>query len=127
VRDVRYEFVGDGIGYRHEASYYKELTMNKPEHHIFVCASFRVGGEPKGICYKKGSVNLLQYLETEINDRGLENIVVSSSGCLKFCDKGPVMVVYPEADWYGEVTESAIDEILDALEAGTKAEKYLIK
>ena len=101
--------------------------MNKPKHHIFVCASFRVNGEPKGICYKKGSVNLLQYLETEINDRGIDYISVSSTSCLKYCDKGPVMIVYPEADWYGEVDESAIDEILDALESGSKADKYLIK
>jgi (2Fe-2S) ferredoxin len=100
--------------------------MNKPKHHIFVCASFRVSGEPKGICFKKGAAGLLQYLETEINDRGLDNITVSSTGCLKLCDNGPVMIIYPESDWYGNVDEGAIDEILDALESGNKAEKYLI-
>lgn len=100
--------------------------MNKPEKHILVCASFRVAGAAQGVCNKKGAVNLLQHLETELNDRGMDQYLVSSTGCLKMCTKGPVMVVYPEGDWYGEVNESAIDEILDAFEAGKKAEKYLI-
>lgn len=33
--------------------------MEKPEHHIFVCASFRADGDGKGVCKKKGSVDLL--------------------------------------------------------------------
>ena len=41
--------------------------MEKPEKHIFVCASYRVTGAPQGVCHKKGSINLLQYLETEID------------------------------------------------------------
>lgn len=36
------------------------------------------------------------------------------------------MVIYPENSWYGEITESKIDEILDALEEGKAVEKYLI-
>jgi (2Fe-2S) ferredoxin len=101
----------------------KELDMNKPRHHIFVCASFNLGA----VCKNKGPVDLVNYLETEINDRGLENITVSSSKCQDYSEKGPVIIVYPESDWYGEVNESAIDEILDAIESGNRAEKYLIK
>jgi (2Fe-2S) ferredoxin len=100
--------------------------MNKPKHHILVCASFRVAGEAKGICNKKGAVGLLQYIETEINDRGIDSILVSSTGCLKLCDNGPVMVVYPEGWWYGNVNEGAVDEILDAIEEDKPCEKYLI-
>jgi len=100
--------------------------MNKPKKHIMVCASFRVSGDPQGICHKKGSVALLPYLESELNDRDMNDYMVSSTGCLKMCEKGPVMVVYPDGDWYGNITESAIDEILDAWEDGSKAEQYLI-
>ena len=38
--------------------------MQKPTHHILVCASFRVGGESKGMCFKKDSAQLLPYIET---------------------------------------------------------------
>lgn len=101
--------------------------MKKPEHHIFVCGSFRVSGDPQGICHKKGSMGLLQYLENELSDRGLANVSVSSTGCLKVCDRGPAMVIYPGNWWYGGIeSESAIDDILDALENGEQAEKYIL-
>lgn len=98
--------------------------MDKPQHHILVCASFRVAGEAKGACYRKEAVSLLQYLETEIIDRNLD-ARVSSTGCLKQCEHGPVMVVYPEGKWYGEVTEDRIDEILDAIGENRIAEGAL--
>lgn len=99
--------------------------MEKPDYHFLVCLSFR-GLEPKGKCVKKGSLDLLQYLETESADRGL-SAMVSSTGCMKACDEGPVLVVYPQGQWYGRVeTEEAIDEILDAVEAGEVCETYLL-
>jgi (2Fe-2S) ferredoxin len=101
--------------------------MQKPSRHIFVCASFRVSGEPQGFCHKKGSTSLLQYLETELSDRGMTDVQVSSTGCLRVCERGPALVVYPEKWWYGKIDgEAAIDTILDALEEGKPAEAYLI-
>ncbi|HEX3020338.1 MAG TPA: (2Fe-2S) ferredoxin domain-containing protein [Chitinispirillaceae bacterium] len=100
--------------------------MKKPAHHIFVCASFRMSGAPQGVCSKKGAGSLLQYLETELSDRGLQDVNVSMTGCLKVCDKGPVMVVYPEGYWYGEVNEEKVDAILDALENGESVDEYRI-
>jgi len=99
--------------------------MQKPDHHIFVCASFR-GTEAKGKCIKKESLQLIPYLQEELADRGL-NAMVSSTGCLNLCEEGPVMVIYPQAYWYRGVTgEDDVNEILDALEAGQPAEKYLL-
>ena len=99
--------------------------MNKPDYHIFVCASFR-GTEAKGKCIRKESLRLIPYLEEELADRGL-NAMVSSTGCLKLCEEGPVMIIYPPGYWYREVTsEEVVDEILDALEDGKAAESYLL-
>ena len=101
--------------------------MEKSTHHILVCASFRPNGDPKGKCHRKNSVEFLSYIENEIIDRGLENVIVSSTCCLKLCDEGPVMVIYSENTWYGHVEfEDAIDEILDSLEAGNIVEAYLL-
>lgn len=99
--------------------------MPKPQYHIMVCNSFRLQGEPQGVCNKKGAVELLQYLEEEVINRGID-AQVSSTGCLKVCDRGPAMVIYPAGWWYGKVTEDMLDEILDALEEGNPAEDYLI-
>lgn len=99
--------------------------MEKPKHHIFVCASFRVAGEAKGVCHRKESGSLLQYLQSELSDRNLDNVMVSSTGCLNLCEHGPIMVVYPENHWYGEVDEEKIDGILDALHEGQPANGLL--
>jgi (2Fe-2S) ferredoxin len=99
--------------------------MQKPDHHIFVCASFR-GLEAKGKCIKKDSMQLIAYMQEELADRGL-NVMVSSTGCLNLCEEGPVVIVYPQGIWYRDVSsEDAVDEILDALENGKSAEKYLL-
>jgi len=98
--------------------------MQKPDHHILVCASFR-GLEAKGKCIKKDSMNLINYLEEELSERGM-NAIVSSTGCLKLCEGGPILVIYPHGYWYRNVNgENDIDEILDALESGKPAESYL--
>ncbi len=101
--------------------------MQKPDKHILVCASFRAGGDAQGVCHKKGSVGLLPYLQEGLSDRELDGVMVSTTGCLKVCDRGPCMVVYPEGTWYGGVTgEEAVDEILDAVKDGRVDEKHAL-
>lgn len=100
--------------------------MQKPTHHILVCASFRLKGESMGMCHKKESAALLPYLETELGDRGMDDVMISSTGCMNRCENGPLMVVYPEGSWYGEVNEEKIDEILDALHEGREATGLLL-
>lgn len=100
--------------------------MEKPKHHILICSSSRVKGEPLGACAKRDAGALLQYLQTEVDDRGIEGVMITNTGCLKVCDRGPALVIYPEGDWYGNLDETAIDQILDALEAGERCEKYLL-
>ncbi len=101
--------------------------MQKPSHHIFVCGSFRMNGTPQGVCAKAGSMQLMQYLEGELADRGMADVLVSSTGCLKVCDRGPALVVYPENWWYGRIdSEEAIDAVIDSIESGAPAEEYVI-
>ncbi|MFA6505236.1 MAG: (2Fe-2S) ferredoxin domain-containing protein [Treponemataceae bacterium] len=102
--------------------------MTKPNKHILVCGSFRASGAPQGVCHKKGSHGLLGYLETELSDRGMSDVTVTLTGCLKACDRGPIMVVYPENTWYGGIEgEDQIDTVLDALEADSVAEEFVLK
>jgi len=100
--------------------------MHKPTHHFFVCASYRTSGEAKGLCHRKESMNLVQYLQEEVNDRGMDAIV-STTGCLKLCTDAPVVIQYPEGHWYRNVSEEAVDEILDAIEEGGVAEQHLLE
>jgi len=93
------------------------MPIAKPEMHFFICNSYRVAGEAKGVCNTKGAGDLLAYLDTEILDRGLD-AQVSGCGCLKVCTQGPVMVMYPAGKWFGQLTEEKLDSILDAIEDG---------
>lgn len=100
--------------------------MQKPEHHLFVCGSFRANGAPAGACAKKASLALVQHLQEEVDSRGLSGVMVSMTGCMNCCVNGPVLVDYPAGHWYKNVTTDAADEILDAIDNGTVGEAHLI-
>lgn len=100
--------------------------MQKPARHILVCASFRMAGTPQGACHKKDAISLLQYLEEGLSDRGMTDVMVSTTGCLKVCERGPAMIVYPDGHWYGKLNQDAIDTILDALAEGKIAPEFLL-
>src|SRR5438270_875861 len=57
---------------------------------------------------------LLTRFKAALRDRGLdEEIRANKAGCLDNCENGCSVVVYPEAVWYGHVTEADVDEIVD--------------
>ncbi len=102
--------------------------MIKPKYHVFVCTSCRVNGTQKGFCHSKGSVDLVQRFMEEIDERELSaEVMVTNTGCFGICDKGPVVVVYPEATWYGNVTDDDVARICEEhLEGGKKVEELII-
>lgn len=88
--------------------------MNGPKYHIFVCTSCRINGTQKGLCSAKGSVNLVNRFMEEVEDRDLSGqVMVTNTGCFGVCDKGPVVVVYPEGVWYGRVTGDDVEKIME--------------
>ena len=100
--------------------------MDKPAHHLFVFGSFRANGTPQGNCAKKESLQIVQKLQAEVDERELEGVSVAMTGCLNCCVKGPVVIDYPSGHWYAGVTPAIADAILDAIEHGTVAEEHLI-
>lgn len=88
--------------------------MKKPEHHIFVCTSSRIGGVQKGLCHTKGGVDIMAKFLEEIEERELgEQVFVTNTGCFGVCEKGPIVAIYPDNVWYGSVTAADVGEILD--------------
>jgi len=69
-------------------------------------------------------MNLLSYLQGEIQDRMLEGVEVAVTGCLNVCTKGPIMIDYPAGNFYRVPGTDAIDAILDAIENDKVAEEY---
>lgn len=88
--------------------------MLKPKCHIFVCTSSRMNGQPKGYCNSKAATEIVENFMEEIRDRDLgSEVFVSNTGCFGLCEKGPIVVVYPENIWYGGVTPDDVEEIMD--------------
>lgn len=102
--------------------------MISPKYHVFVCTSCRINGTQKGYCYSKGAVDLVQRFMEEIDDRDLSgDVMITNTGCFGICDKGPVVVIYPEGIWYGNVTDDDVEEIVEKhLEGGEKVKRLLI-
>jgi len=88
--------------------------MQKPKYHIFVCTSSRINGQQKGFCHSKAAVDIVENFMEEIEDRDLGGeVFVTNTGCFGICEKGPIVVVYPDNIWYGSVTPDDVEEIMD--------------
>lgn len=88
--------------------------MVKLKHHIFICTSCRINGQQKGFCFSKDSVDIVQKFMEEIEDCDLSgDVMITNTGCFGICDKGPIVVVYPEGIWYGNVTEDDVEKIVE--------------
>jgi (2Fe-2S) ferredoxin len=70
---------------------------------------------------------MMKFME-EIEERGIGgDVFLTNTGCFGICEKGPVVVVYPENTWYGSVTPDDVGEILDChIEGGTVVERLVI-
>lgn len=88
--------------------------MVNPKYHIFICTSCRTNGKQQGFCYSKQSVDVVAAFMEEIEGRDLTGeVMVNNTGCFGICDKGPIVVVYPEGIWYGNVTPDDVEEIVE--------------
>ena len=88
--------------------------MQKPTCHIFVCTSSRPNGQQKGFCHTKAGVDVMARFMEEIDERGLGGeVFLTNTGCFGICEKGPVVVVYPDNVWYVSVTPDDVSEIMD--------------
>jgi (2Fe-2S) ferredoxin len=83
------------------------------EHYLFICTNERDGSAARPSCLPRGSKKLKSDFKDAIKEAGLKHRVrANESGCLDQCEHGPVVVVYPEAVWYGNVQIGDVEEIV---------------
>lgn len=101
--------------------------MPRPHHQILVCLNERPLENPKGSCKPRGAEELFSRLRQRVHERGLKGqIAVNSTNCLKCCPFGPTVVVWPEGEYYGDMTPERVDALLDAIEQGRPVEAWRI-
>lgn len=82
--------------------------------HLFICGNRRPEGSPRGCCNPDGTDALREAFKAELKQRGLGPLVRgNASGCLEQCELGPVVVIYPQAIWYGRVQVADVPRIID--------------
>ena len=103
--------------------------MSYFHYHLFFCTNQRDDGS--ACCAQHGSNAMRDYLKARVKELGLSGpggIRVNTAGCLDRCEKGPVLVVYPDAVWYTFVDREDLDEILEEhLKKGRLVDRLLLK
>jgi (2Fe-2S) ferredoxin len=61
---------------------------------------------------KRGTAAVMNALETELDDRGLDQVTVKPTGCMKRCKEGPNMVM-PDKTRYCKISPEQIPAVLD--------------
>ncbi len=103
--------------------------MPKPNKHVFICTNQRPEGHPRGSCAARGTMKVWQKFAEILNEKQLFNEVAVSGvrSCLGPCGMGPIVVVYPDNVWYGQVTEADVSEIFEShLIGGNPVERLVL-
>lgn len=83
-------------------------------HHIFVCSNQRSPEHRRGCCDAEGSDALRNAFKAEVKSRKLGPLVrANSAGCLDQCEHGPVVSIYPQGIFYGNVTLDDVSRIIE--------------
>jgi len=103
--------------------------MQRPKKHIFICTSSRPTGQQKGFCHTKAGVEVMARMNEEIAERELGNeVFVTNTGCFGVCEKGPIVVVYPDNVWYGPVSADDVPAIVEEhIEGGRPVDRLVLK
>ncbi|MFK5891686.1 MAG: (2Fe-2S) ferredoxin domain-containing protein [Pseudomonadota bacterium] len=81
--------------------------------HVFFCTNNKEDGS--ACCDRFNSRKMRKYAKNKAKELGIlgdDKVRINSAGCLGKCDKGPVVVIYPEGTWYTWIDELDIDEII---------------
>lgn len=88
------------------------------KHYIVVC-----GGTG---CRAYGSPEVVQAFREELKGRGLEEeIVLKVTGCHGFCERGVLVLLYPEGVFYQRVKPEDVPEIVDSRVNGSVVDRLL--
>ncbi len=101
--------------------------MQPFRYHVIVCTQQKPENVPA--CAAAGAGQVVGALYEQLGKQGLsDEVIVSTTGCLGACDHGPVMVVYPDATWYGQVKPADVAEIVAShLKAGRPVARLELK
>ncbi|WP_017728917.1 (2Fe-2S) ferredoxin domain-containing protein [Halalkalibacterium ligniniphilum] len=89
-------------------------NLNGNQKHVLICNG--------SSCMRKGGEEVTQAIRSEIYNQNLDFVVhTTRTLCNGRCKDAPVVIVYPDGTWYGEVDKNSAKDIVGIdLEKGSK-------
>jgi NADH-quinone oxidoreductase subunit F len=64
-------------------------------------------------CRAHGSMELVQAFRRRLDSKGLSDVEVRATGCHGFCERGPLVVIFPKKIFYHGVQIKDVDDVID--------------
>ncbi|SFX80695.1 (2Fe-2S) ferredoxin [Thermoactinomyces sp. DSM 45891] len=78
-------------------------------------------------CLRNGGSEVASTIRQEIGRQGLiEQIHTTLTKCNGQCQQGPIVIKYPQGNWYGSVQPELATNLIQAIQKGYILKEYLI-